>query len=149
MHTHVLRGEKKVEITTHFGGEPVPPAMARSDDVAIVYGTSGTTGRSKIVPLKHKHFLLMYKIRAECFGTGRDNVSILFRRMYYSGPVGNVAEALFGGGSVVVLPSFEPAALFRCVATYGVTWITAGPTFHRAIHRYAREHPEAVQGAHL
>jgi acyl-CoA synthetase (AMP-forming)/AMP-acid ligase II/thioesterase domain-containing protein/acyl carrier protein len=149
MHTRFLGGEKKVEITTQFGGEPVPPAMARSDDVAVVYGTSGTTGRSKIVPKKQRLFLVSYEIRSKCFGTGQDDVGILFRPMYYAGPFGTVAEALFGGGSVVVLPSFEPAAFFRCATTYGVTWITAGPTFHRAIHRHVREHSEAVQGVHI
>lgn len=148
-HTQFLEGENKVQITPQFFREPVPPQSARSDDVAMVYGTSGTTGRTKIVPKKHGLYLVSYETRIKCFGTGREDVGILFRPLYYAGPFGTVVEALVAGGSVVVLPRFEPAAFFRCVATYGVTWVTAGPTFHRAIHRHLREHPEAARGAHI
>ena len=113
-------GEEKVTITAKAEGAPAQPDVARRDDIALIFGTSGTTDRSKIVPRKHRHLLARAALENTVYEMMRDDVGILIRPLYYSGSFNHVPAALFSGGSFVVLSSFEPAAFFRlCLGSWG------------------------------
>jgi acyl-CoA synthetase (AMP-forming)/AMP-acid ligase II/thioesterase domain-containing protein/acyl carrier protein len=144
-----VEGSEKISITTLDSGQLAPPGLARQDDVALVFGTSGTTDRSKIVPRKHKHLLARASVEEQVYEMTRAEVGILIRPLYFSGSFNHVPAALYSGGSFCVLPSFEITEFFRDVLVHGVTWYTAGPTFQKAIRAYATDNPKIVEGLRL
>jgi acyl-CoA synthetase (AMP-forming)/AMP-acid ligase II len=118
--------------------EPVSP-----DDVALLFLTSGTTSRPKIVPLTHANICasacssrtaLALKETDRCL-----NVMPLF---HGHGLIGIVLASLAAGASVVCTPGCDVASFFGWIAEFRPTWYSAVPTMHQAILAAARHHRE-------
>ncbi len=111
-----------------------PFEPAHPDDVALVLHTSGTTSRPKQVPLLHRNLVASARGIAEFYELTEEDVSFCAMPLFHvHGLVASVAAALAAGGSVVVPSRFAPGRLQRYASEYGVTWLSAGPTFHAAI----------------
>jgi len=123
--------------------------LSSPDDIAVIWGTSATTAQSKIVPSRHRRLLARSAVEEIVYGVGQGDVGVVFRPLHYSGPFHNVACTLYSGSAIVVLPKFEPAEFFDCLAQNGVTWYSGGPTFHRSIHTYVMANPHVAKGLKL
>jgi long-chain acyl-CoA synthetase len=99
------------------------------DDPAIMFYTSGTTGKPKGVILTHRNFCFGGPNIAQNYGLRESDVTIAVLPLVH---VFCVASPVFGslssGGSVVVLERFKPEIVFEAIAKYKVTWFPGVPT---------------------
>jgi long-chain acyl-CoA synthetase len=125
-------------------GKPVtelPDTMP--DDTAVILYTSGTTGRPKGAELTH--FNLFYN--AEYSSTRlmpleRDTVALCTLPLFHSfGQTVIMNGTIRAGGTIVLMPRFEPRAAFELMHKHKVTFFAGVPTMYFALLHY----PEAAQ----
>jgi long-chain acyl-CoA synthetase len=117
------------------------PAATMPDDTAVILYTSGTTGKPKGAELSH--FNMYYN--AEYAGTrllpaNTDTISLVVLPLFHSYGQTCIQNAgLRGGGTLVLLPRFEPLAAFQLMQKYDVNTFAGVPTMYFAL----LNHPEA------
>ena len=124
------------------GAEPVtelPGTMP--DDTAVILYTSGTTGRPKGAELTHFNmfFNALYAQRF-LLQMGDATVALATLPLFHSFGQTCIQNAvLAAGGSIVMLPRFEPKAALEIRQARGVTLFAGVPTMYFAL----LNHPEA------
>ncbi len=112
---------------------PMPPEPVDHDQLAGIFYTGGTTGRSKGVMLSQRnlymHSLMM--IAEDMFHA--DSVGLHVAPMFHLADVGTVMGATMSGGSHVCLPRFEPEATLKAIQDHGVTETYLVSTMLRAV----------------
>jgi long-chain acyl-CoA synthetase len=107
---------------------PMPDAMAAPDDLAAIFYTGGTTGRSKGVMLSHRN------ITANAFNCLAEGLCPETAVYLHAAPMFHMANgagmySLFlGGGTSVVIKAFTPEAVFDAIEQQKVTDTTLVPT---------------------
>lgn len=126
------------------GGTPVtelPDTMP--DDTAVILYTSGTTGRPKGAELTH--FNLFYNAEyttTRLMPLDPDTVALATLPLFHSfGQTCFQNGVLRSGGTLVLLPRFEPKAAFELMHKHRVTYFGGVPTMYFALLHY----PEASQ----
>ncbi|HET9530467.1 MAG TPA: acyl--CoA ligase [Blastocatellia bacterium] len=114
----------------------INPAL---DDTALVLHTSGTTSRPKRVPLSHRNIMTSARNVAETYGLTSEDVSLCVMPLFHvHGLVASTLATLYTGGTVVVVPRFNPLSFWASVRDYGATWYSAVPTIHQVLLSRAR-----------
>ncbi|WP_338043850.1 class I adenylate-forming enzyme family protein [Mycobacterium kyogaense] len=109
----------------------LPPVVHRSDDVALIVYTSGTTGRPKGVVLTHGNVLAMAESIADAMGSGPETHSLLILPLFHvNGIVVSVLSPLLVGGRATVAGRFDPRTFFDLVERYRPTFFSAVPTIY-------------------
>lgn len=142
--TDVSAPEGAYNMTALIGsGTPVAePAPTMPDETAVILYTSGTTGRPKGAELSH--FNLFYN--AEYAGkvlspTTPESVSLAVLPLFHSFGQTCIQNAtIAAGGTLVLLPRFEPQAAFALMQKHRVTKFAGVPTMYFALLHY----PEAA-----
>ncbi len=144
----VLAGAPSIEIVISTGAtpdgahdletliaqaRPMPPEPVPHDQLAGIFYTGGTTGRSKGVMLSQRnlymHSLMM--ITEDMFYP--DSVGLHVAPMFHLADVGTVMGVTMSGGSHVCLPRFEPEATLKAIQDHGVTEVYLVSTMLRAV----------------
>jgi oxalate---CoA ligase len=113
------------------GRAPVADRPSDPGDVALLLHTSGTTGRSKIVPLTQRNLSgSAYDIAESLRLTPSDRGLTVMPLFHIHGLVAGVLAPLAAGGSSVCLGTFDPQRF--CDHLDETTWYTAVPTLHQA-----------------
>ena len=111
----------------------MPPEPVGKDQLAGIFYTGGTTGRSKGVMLSqnnlYMHSLMM--IAEDMFHA--DSVGLHVAPMFHLADVGTVMGVTLSGGSHVCLPRFEPEATLKAIQDHGVTEVYLVSTMLRAV----------------
>jgi long-chain acyl-CoA synthetase len=121
--------EKAIERTSGFPLSRIQTRSFNPDDAAIIFYTSGTTGRPKGVILTHRNFCFGGPNIAQNYGLKENDITIAVLPLVH---VFCIASPFFGslssGGSVVVLERFKTELVFEAIAKYRVTWFPGVPT---------------------
>ena len=108
--------------------EPVADAGRQGDDVAALFYTGGTTGRSKGVMLTHTN-LVINALQAIAVMDCQSGDKIL-----HVAPMFHIADAFYCmtslavGGTNYFLPGFEPVATMRAIQDYKIDRLLMVPT---------------------
>lgn len=122
-----------------------PPGLARADDVALLLHTSGTTGKPKIVPLRHANLHASAQhVRQSLALTGEDRCLNIMPLFHIHGLVAAVLGSLSAGASVVCAPGFNALKFFTWIETTRPTWYTGVPTMHQLILSRAARHAGVI-----
>jgi long-chain acyl-CoA synthetase len=109
------------------------------DDTAVILYTSGTTGRPKGAELSH--FNLFYNAEytsTRLLGLTPDTVSLATLPLFHSfGQTVVHNGTLHAGGTLVLLPRFEPKTAFELMQKHRVTLFAGVPTMYFALLHHA------------
>ena len=122
------------------GTTAAEPAEPGADDVALMLHTSGTTGRPKRVPLRHRNLEASITNIAATYQLGPGDVSLCAMPLFHvHGLLASALSTLATGGTLVVPSPFNPLGFWAVVREHRPTWYSAVPTIHRMVLARARE----------
>ena len=114
--------------TGRTAGPPQP------DDVALILHTSGTTGRPKRVPLRHRNLAVSAENIAQTYQLTANDVAMTVMPLFHvHGLLASTLATLLTGGTMVVPAKFNPLSFWRTVRECRATWYSAVPTMHRLL----------------
>src|SRR6266536_2096001 len=117
--------------------EPEEPV---GEDVALMLHTSGTTGRPKRVPLRHRNLVASVANIAATYQLGPEDVSLCAMPLFHvHGLLASALSTLATGGTVVVPSPFNPLGFWPVVREQRPTWYSVVPTIHRMVLSRARD----------
>jgi long-chain acyl-CoA synthetase len=116
--------------------EPLPAAPVRSDDLAEIVFTSGTTGDPKGAMISHGNLLACAAAMMQVFpiGTNERLLSVLPLSHLYEQVIGLITPVM-SGASVVYPVSRQPAVLLRAFRDFRVTMLLIVPQGLRLLDR--------------
>ncbi|MFN3201953.1 MAG: long-chain-fatty-acid--CoA ligase [Bradymonadia bacterium] len=141
--TDVTAPEGAVSMTALIGGsDPVTDLPATMpDDTAVILYTSGTTGRPKGAELTH--FNMFYNaqyVKDRLLGLGDNATALATLPLFHSfGQTVMHNAVLMAGGTVVMLPRFDPTQAMGLIQGHKVNLFGGVPTMYFAL----LHHPEA------
>ena len=114
------------------------------DDTAVILYTSGTTGQPKGAELTHMNMVVNGMCAAEmCAGShdesGRHATAITLPLFHATAQTAQMLAYLHLGGTLVLLPRFDPAALLATMNAERITHWIGVPTMYWTLLKYARE----------
>jgi len=119
------------------------------DDPAAIYFTGGTTGRSKGVVLTHRNLVANAFHKSMACGLGRDDVLLAVAPLFHVAGTAPLLGLVWLGGTIVVLPAFDPATTLELIERHGVTVMIPVPTMVAALVEEQRRHPRDVTSLRL
>ena len=117
-------------------GERADDALAptSADDVAVIIYTSGTTGTPKGAELTHFTLYMNCTVAGGLFGARPEDVTLAVLPMFHVFGLSSVLNlAVRFGGSLALLPRFEPKVVLDTIEAEGVTVIAGVPTMLQAL----------------
>jgi long-chain acyl-CoA synthetase len=120
------------------------------EDTAVILYTSGTTGQPKGAELTHLNMTMNGMISAElCAGSsgenGRHATAITLPLFHATAQTAQMLAYLHLGGTLVLLPRFDPAVLLGTMSAERVTHWVGVPTMYWALLKHVRE--QVAQGS--
>jgi long-chain acyl-CoA synthetase len=114
------------------------------DDTAIILYTSGTTGQPKGAELTHLNMVVNGMVSAELCAmsgdaNGRHATAVTLPLFHATAQTAQMLAYLHLGGTLVLLPRFDPAALLKTMAAERITHWVGVPTMYWALLKHARE----------
>jgi long-chain acyl-CoA synthetase len=116
-------------------------ADADESDTAVILYTSGTTGTPKGAELTHANLLRNCKAALSLFGLGADAVALGGLPLFHSfGQTCGMNATVTGGGTLTLIPRFDPRKALEIIQRDRVTVFLGVPTMYNAIlHEPDRE----------
>ena len=115
------------------------------EDTAVILYTSGTTGQPKGAELTHLNMAVNAMVSAHVCVTGHDadgnySSAVTLPLFHATAQTAQMNAYLYLGGSLVLLPRFDPAALLDAMLRERVTHWVGVPTMYWTLLRYVKEH---------
>ncbi|MEW6639480.1 MAG: long-chain-fatty-acid--CoA ligase [Pseudomonadota bacterium] len=107
---------------------PAEDALRGGEDLACIFYTGGTTGRSKGVMLSHRNLWANAAVTAARFGFDEHTVALHAGPLFHLAAGARVFTTALIGGSHVVIPRFTPIDALEAIARHRVTTVTFVPT---------------------
>lgn len=100
-------------------------------DTAVILYTSGTTGRPKGAELTHSNLAMNTLISQSIMHLTSGDTTLLTLPLFHSfGQVCQMNASILVGATMVLLPSFEPRAVFEAFIRHNVTIFAGVPTMY-------------------
>lgn len=139
-------GPEVVPLARFIGGQPptFETVATTPDDTAVILYTSGTTGQPKGAELTHLNMVVNGMCSAEmCAGShderGRHATAITLPLFHATAQTAQMLAYLHLGGTLVLLPRFDPAALLATMPAERITHWIGVPTMYWTLLKHARE----------
>jgi bile acid-coenzyme A ligase len=94
--------------------------------------SGGSTGRPKIILAGSPAEVRLLGPRR--WGIEPGERMLITAPVHHNAPFGTMCYALFGGGTVTLMPRFDPETVLADVQRYAITWLYLVPTMMRRIH---------------
>jgi long-chain acyl-CoA synthetase len=116
--------------------DDVAPAAVGTDDLALVFYTSGTTGQSKGVMLTHGN--LMFATRnalrmSAMMGPPARMLGLMVMPLANTSGHQGLLLSIARGSSMIVLDRFDPSRMLDLIEAHGVNLISGTPTMYRLL----------------
>ena len=112
------------------------------EDTAVILYTSGTTGRPKGAELTHANLVLNTIVSVQFNAlSSEDRILVALPLFHVFGQVVLMLAGLLANCRLVVMPRFEPAAVFARVAAERVTVLAGVPTMYWGLLNHAEMNP--------
>ncbi len=111
------------------------------DDTAVILYTSGTTGTPKGAELTHSNLTRNARASRDLFGLGPEAITLGALPLFHSfGQTCGLNATLGGGGTLTLIPRFDPAKALEIIERDGVNVFQGVPTMYGAmLHLSDRE----------
>ncbi|MCD7034877.1 fatty acid--CoA ligase family protein [Metabacillus sp. GX 13764] len=120
------------------------------DEVAVILYTSGTTGTPKGAMLTHKNLYSNASDVASYLKIGEnDNVITALPMFHVFCMTVSLNAPLMAGATLLILPKFSPAKVFRVAKNYQATVFAGVPTMYNFLLQYPEGNPEDFQSFRL
>ncbi len=118
--------------------EAASPLLARRrtdpDEVCMQPYTSGSTGKPKGVLLAHAGQIWNADAARKAHMLDDDERALVAVPLFHKNAmIGAVKPLLLAGGSLVILPGFDPGEVIRAIERYRVTYMTGVPAMYKMI----------------
>jgi acyl-CoA synthetase (AMP-forming)/AMP-acid ligase II/acyl carrier protein len=145
---NILESEDMLRRTTN--GLP-PSEYAAPDDIALILLTSGSTGRSKKVPLMHSNVCAsVADICRTLELSSADTCLCMWEQFHIGGLVDLLLAPIASGGSVVCAGRFDAALFYGLLrSSQRVTWFQGVPTTLYELFAYAKRNNIEPSGTSL
>jgi fatty-acyl-CoA synthase len=125
-------------ISAQDGAKTATTAVTLDDPAVILY-TSGTTGRPKGAVLTHGNLTFNTFNQFGHFPLSRDDVALCTAPLFHVLGLGQITlPTLFAGGTVVVIPKFDPGSFLSTIQEVQATTFPLAPTMLQMLC----EHPD-------
>jgi acyl-CoA synthetase (AMP-forming)/AMP-acid ligase II/alpha-ketoglutarate-dependent taurine dioxygenase len=122
---------------------------AADNDPALILCTSGTTGRPKVVVLRHRNLTAAAASIGEILRLGESDCSLIVMPLFHIHGLSAVFATLLTGGTVACPNQFDPDEFYHWLEELRPTWYTAAPTIHQAIVDLSADHREVIKRSRL
>jgi long-chain acyl-CoA synthetase len=120
---------------------PAPDACGQDDDLAGLFYTGGTTGRSKGVMLSHRSLISNFLCVTATGSSQGDGKFLHSPPMFHLAGGAKVIAVTMVGGTHVVIPFFSPENVVRAIEGQGVTDAVLVPTMLGMLREYVEARP--------
>ena len=111
-----------------------------AEDTAVILYTSGTTGQPKGAELTHSNMVLnALSCQILLRATAEDTTLIVLPLFHSFGQTVLMNMTVFSGGSMVLVPRFDPKAVLKAMEQHSVTLFAGVPTMYIGL----LNHPES------
>ena len=118
--------------------QPVADAERGGEDLAALFYTGGTTGRSKGVMLSHSNFIANSMNALVNLNISADSVHLHVSPLFHVAGGSRVFTTTVAGATHAVIPRFEPALFLEAIQRFGVTVTVVVPTMLNALLQHPR-----------
>ena len=127
-------------------------APSGPEDVAFIFGTSGTTRAARLVPLRHRHMMSRSESTAVLHELTASDRCFNQNRLFLCSGISNACTALYAGGCVIHPDDgerFDLDAFVGGLLTLRPTWYVASYNFNVDLYRSLQADPSPVAGHRL
>ena len=111
--------------------EPISPKL---EDLAILIGTSGSTGLPKIISVTHESFFVTISQTADWMQLTKSDRSLVLTPLATSHALSRSScPLLLRGGEVICTPGYNPAKILDWLDRYRPSFFTAVPSMYRSL----------------
>ena len=109
-------------------------AEVSDDDTAVILYTSGTTGKPKGAELTHSNLKRNTEIAAGLFSLDEGTITLGALPLFHSfGQTCGLNATMFGGGTLTLIPRFDPAKALEIIQRDKVSVFEGVPTMYTAM----------------
>ncbi|BDD94319.1 4-chlorobenzoate--CoA ligase [Pandoraea sp. NE5] len=121
-----------------------PILQAESDDISLMLYTSGTTGRPKGVPRRHRHerAAALAHVAQNLYRRGERTLGVM--PLYHTMGVRSLLAMALIDGLFVCVPKFDPVAALRYISEERITCLYLVPTLYHDMLAQREKHPSDV-----
>lgn len=120
---------------------PMADSCGHDDDLAALFYTGGTTGRSKGVKLSHRSLISNFLCINATYSMRDDGIFLHSAPMFHVADASIIVQVTMIGGTHVVVPFFSPENVASAIAREGVTDVLLVPTMFAMIAEHIASRP--------
>jgi acyl-CoA synthetase (AMP-forming)/AMP-acid ligase II/thioesterase domain-containing protein/acyl carrier protein len=138
------------ELLSDRRGDPARPGWNEAEDVGLILLTSGSTGKSKLVPDRQHHIAAYSREAAKMYRLGPGDRNLHIMPMFHGhGTKSSLLAPLLVGASVICPERFDVPSFFDNIARFRPTWYSAGYAIHHIILDQIEPYRAAARAAGL